>query len=195
MYSINLPIVARSSTRHYSLVSILMSLDTIYKLYLILHEICFVVFFNTMISFVFFFSSRRRHTRLQGDWSSDVCSSDLARRAGRPWRMIVRQDAGDFIIFPRWVSTMAGRAGAVGAARRARRGTRGSGQIGRGSGRGRGEISGGGGSFKKKKKELRARGWIKKKNTDISDGTGHTHTGLARRRQACRCGTLMSRLF
>src|SRR5256885_12994926 len=30
---------------------------------------------------LFFFSSRRRHTRLQGDWSSDVCSSDLARRA------------------------------------------------------------------------------------------------------------------
>src|SRR5256885_10639284 len=26
-----------------------------------------------------FFSSRRRHTRLQGDWSSDVCSSDLVR--------------------------------------------------------------------------------------------------------------------
>src|SRR5256885_14705164 len=26
----------------------------------------------------FFFSSRRRHTILQGDWSSDVCSSDLA---------------------------------------------------------------------------------------------------------------------
>src|SRR5256885_12042107 len=25
---------------------------------------------------IFFFSSRRRHTRLQGDWSSDVCSSD-----------------------------------------------------------------------------------------------------------------------
>src|SRR5205807_7747588 len=25
-----------------------------------------------------FFSSRRRHTRLQGDWSSDVCSSDLS---------------------------------------------------------------------------------------------------------------------
>src|SRR5256885_12808393 len=29
-----------------------------------------------------FFSSRRRHTRLQGDWSSDVCSSDLYRREG-----------------------------------------------------------------------------------------------------------------
>src|SRR5256885_7478219 len=30
-----------------------------------------------IMSVVFFFSSRRRHTRLQGDWSSDVCSSDL----------------------------------------------------------------------------------------------------------------------
>src|ERR1039457_7495204 len=29
----------------------------------------------------FFFSSRRRHTRLQGDWSSDVCSSDLIQKA------------------------------------------------------------------------------------------------------------------
>src|SRR5205807_7470484 len=29
---------------------------------------------------LFFFSSRRRHTRLQGDWSSDVCSSDLEER-------------------------------------------------------------------------------------------------------------------
>src|SRR5438876_6581091 len=28
----------------------------------------------------FFFSSRRRHTRWTGDWSSDVCSSDLAER-------------------------------------------------------------------------------------------------------------------
>src|SRR5437764_11564949 len=34
----------------------------------------------------FFFSSRRRHTRYIGDWSSDVCSSDLpgAGGAGRP---------------------------------------------------------------------------------------------------------------
>src|SRR5688500_20389358 len=30
-----------------------------------------------MYNIFFFFSSRRRHTRLQGDWSSDVCSSDL----------------------------------------------------------------------------------------------------------------------
>src|SRR5215467_15468787 len=31
----------------------------------------------------FFCSSRRRHTRLQGDWSSDVCSSDLTPRLNR----------------------------------------------------------------------------------------------------------------
>src|SRR5690348_18261920 len=29
------------------------------------------------LSIFFFFSSRRRHTRWTGDWSSDVCSSDL----------------------------------------------------------------------------------------------------------------------
>src|SRR5699024_11747355 len=28
---------------------------------------------------IFFFSSRRRHTRSKRDWSSDVCSSDLKR--------------------------------------------------------------------------------------------------------------------
>src|SRR5437762_4234464 len=32
-----------------------------------------------MICLFFFFSSRRRHTRYIGDWSSDVCSSDLLR--------------------------------------------------------------------------------------------------------------------
>src|SRR5690606_41120755 len=36
----------------------------------------------------FFFSSRRRHTRFSRDWSSDVCSSDLA-----PWREHI--DLGD----------------------------------------------------------------------------------------------------
>src|SRR2546422_4187069 len=35
--------------------------------------------------FIFFFSSRRRHTICSRDWSSDVCSSDLpsARAAAR----------------------------------------------------------------------------------------------------------------
>src|SRR5256885_8933906 len=47
----------------------------------------------------FFFSSRRRHTRLQGDWSSDVCSSDLQKSIRQSffdmalpgaWRVVVK---------------------------------------------------------------------------------------------------------
>src|SRR5256884_3687298 len=36
------------------------------------------------VSVLFFFSSRRRHTRCSRDWSSDVCSSDLIASRG-PW--------------------------------------------------------------------------------------------------------------
>src|SRR3712207_8358050 len=36
------------------------------------------LYFNYSSYFFFFFSSRRRHTRYWRDWSSDVCSSDLA---------------------------------------------------------------------------------------------------------------------
>src|SRR5699024_11695095 len=32
---------------------------------------------QTVVEDLFFFSSRRRHTRSKRDWSSDVCSSDL----------------------------------------------------------------------------------------------------------------------
>src|SRR2546430_5665093 len=32
---------------------------------------------HTCVQLFFFFSSRRRHTRFDCDWSSDVCSSDL----------------------------------------------------------------------------------------------------------------------
>src|SRR5204862_3380542 len=35
----------------------------------------------TWLSCIFFFSSRRRHTRSLRDWSSDVCSSDLVALA------------------------------------------------------------------------------------------------------------------
>src|SRR3712207_7818768 len=35
---------------------------------------------------IFFFSSRRRHTRYWRDWSSDVCSSDLTIVVGGPDR-------------------------------------------------------------------------------------------------------------
>src|SRR5437016_6484177 len=34
----------------------------------------------SLCCYTFFFSSRRRHTRLVSDWSSDVCSSDLRRK-------------------------------------------------------------------------------------------------------------------
>src|SRR5690348_17534671 len=41
--------------------------------------LCFFLFcFFFLFLFFFFFSSRRRHTRWTGDWSSDVCSSDLS---------------------------------------------------------------------------------------------------------------------
>src|SRR5262245_29053674 len=42
-------------------------------MYLYILDVCVVSFL-----FFFFFSSRRRHTRCLSDWSSDVCSSDLA---------------------------------------------------------------------------------------------------------------------
>src|SRR2546426_664929 len=41
------------------------------------------MYWRSCYFFFFFFSSRRRHTRLQGDWSSDVCSSDLRVRWAR----------------------------------------------------------------------------------------------------------------
>src|SRR2546421_3322864 len=44
--------------------------------------------------FFFFFSSRRRHTRSDRDWSSDVCSSDLDRdnsRVSHPGLSLLRQ--------------------------------------------------------------------------------------------------------
>src|SRR5205807_6584900 len=60
----------------------------------------FLSFFSSLFFFLFFFffSSRRRHTRLQGDWSSDVCSSDLestisARFVGLVWANRVSQVA------------------------------------------------------------------------------------------------------
>src|SRR2546430_5568399 len=46
--------------------------------------------YDLLLDLFFFFSSRRRHTRFDCDWSSDVCSSDLTVgslvwfEAGRP---------------------------------------------------------------------------------------------------------------
>src|SRR3989475_10583710 len=50
-----------------------------------------------LVFLFFFFSSRRRHTRFDCDWSSDVCSSDLRRgpkkAAARPRAPPGRLDA------------------------------------------------------------------------------------------------------
>src|SRR5207248_4719858 len=44
-----------------------------------IHLVAFICFLLLCFYFFFFFfSSRRRHTRSYGDWSSDVCSSDLS---------------------------------------------------------------------------------------------------------------------
>src|SRR5690606_40281541 len=43
---------------------------------------------------VFFFSSRRRHTRFSRDWSSDVCSSDLTDIFGMPVPQVDQMPAG-----------------------------------------------------------------------------------------------------
>src|SRR2546427_1590703 len=59
--------------------------------------------FPTIRGELFFFSSRRRHTRFDCDWSSDVCSSDLmppessfgyaASKPSRPTRLMARATA------------------------------------------------------------------------------------------------------
>src|SRR2546430_7041029 len=43
----------------------------------------------------FFFSSRRRHTRFDCDWSSDVCSSDLSGLIDRTLGVQVLEGEGD----------------------------------------------------------------------------------------------------
>src|SRR2546430_7840947 len=67
---------------------------------------------------VFFFSSRRRHTRFDCDWSSDVCSSDLtykdaplfseARAISRFARDLFTNGEVDRvdILFTRFISTL-----------------------------------------------------------------------------------------
>src|SRR5215475_15225376 len=45
------------------------------------------------VLFLFFFSSRRRHTRFSRDWSSDVCSSDLVVPPPPAWTGAERSTA------------------------------------------------------------------------------------------------------
>src|SRR5216684_5114606 len=66
------------------------------------------------VFFFFFFASRRRHTRCSRDWSSDVCSSELARWPADPkapdqlfnaalWREGLGDDAGALADWQRYV--------------------------------------------------------------------------------------------
>src|SRR2546427_11207704 len=50
--------------------------------------------------FFFFFSSRRRHTRFDCDWSSDVCSSDLFVRMDYGEAIAILERAGEKFEFP-----------------------------------------------------------------------------------------------
>src|SRR5699024_12060574 len=102
---------------------------------LVCMDVCIVLFF--------FFSSRRRHTRSKRDWSSDVCSSDLAAGNTTLWVLVL---------------TTAGYVGVVALSRQfspflARRSCFAlAGEIGRASCRERGEIgvgAGGGGGARK----------------------------------------------
>src|SRR5256885_13594360 len=106
----------------------------------------------------YFFSSRRRHTRLQGDWSSDVCSSDLDKGVqpaayGLAPAQAPSPEAGrrhsDLPGQSRWRAPS--HYGDAVAPSRAHGSLWPQGN-GRAAGRGKGEISVGGGSIKKKKK-------------------------------------------
>src|SRR2546430_3907899 len=52
----------------------------------------------------FFFSSRRRHTRFDCDWSSDVCSSDLFHNGAQPIDQFVfkDRDGAFYIVYGGW---------------------------------------------------------------------------------------------
>src|SRR4051794_41815937 len=92
------------------------------------------------MQWIFFFPSRRRHTRWTGDWSSDVCSSDLdrARWSGghdlncqRTVRM-GREDADRLVTEPGQVSLTEAELAGLAPQH----------EIGRASGRERGQIEG-----------------------------------------------------
>src|SRR5438876_11177867 len=108
----------------------------------------------------FFFSSRRRHTRWTGDWSSDVCSSDLDRRAAR------RHERGGRTCAPRRSGQAEHLSGGDDARRRqACGGARETIEIGRASCRERVEISEVAVAGKKKKKNRTSR-WRERSKTE-----------------------------
>src|SRR5256886_7801514 len=60
---------------------------------------------DAVVSYVFFFfSSRRRHTRFDCDWSSDVCSSDLATIDVRQHAHVHRAVLATLLRDPDWTA-------------------------------------------------------------------------------------------
>src|SRR5206468_8294691 len=71
--------------------------NVLFVSFIITSCVCFFLYLFVFFFFFFFFSSRRRHTRSDRDWSSDVCSSDLRRSSrigARPGveRSAIRED-------------------------------------------------------------------------------------------------------
>src|SRR5690242_21853537 len=92
----------------------------------------------------FFFSSRRRHTRLTCDWSSDVCSSDLMGTTG------AGGSTGTGLGFGGEDGSSSSVTGGTGSSMTT---TTGAGEVGRAACRGREESGGGARAVEKKKKE------------------------------------------
>src|SRR5262249_57234088 len=108
----------------------------------------------TVSRMFFFFSSRRRHTRLVSDWSSDVCSSDLlARELGVPPRRINEIVLGKRGITADTALRLAKRFGNSARFWMGLQADFDLQQIGRASCRERGEIAVGAVSLKKKERE------------------------------------------
>src|SRR5262249_57706910 len=90
---------------------------------------------------VFFFSSRRRHTRLVSDWSSDVCSSDLSAMVGVVINGAGSQQSGRHTVELQAVRGCTGHTAATQDRGSAGQGERVPHEIGRASCRERGERS------------------------------------------------------
>src|SRR2546430_15987050 len=105
------------------------------------------------MSLFFFFSSRRRHTRFDCDWSSDVCSSDLGRRLQCPRAApehVVEDREGVEADGTRMASLIGERADAAGQTDERRGGRR---RAGEGRGGEEGGSRGAADHLKKKKKK------------------------------------------
>src|SRR2546430_3175650 len=109
--------------------------------------------------YIFFFSSRRRHTRFDCDWSSDVCSSDLSASGRRVIRSsgigavlrVASQSDVSVALLQVSSTSLGGRSPTTTSSHPGKV------KIGRASCRGRGEISVGAVSLKKKKRRRRRR--------------------------------------